>query len=259
MTPDADYRSWNLFGLEELFPAVNQRIAEDDSMLHAENRRHYFEVGAAALAAMLTVLQVARIPETRIDDILDFACGYGRVARWLRARFPKARILGADRVLKAVTSLKEVLGVEAQQVGSDFEIPLPRSFDLIWNGSLITHLSAEKSRRAIAFMASYLKPGGIVILTAHGPYVEQRIRLGQKVYGLREDQVEALLSGYAETGYGFGLHPNQSAYGISANKASWIVTTFEEIGLVPVFYGERFWNRHHDVFAAIRPETGSAS
>gem|GEM_PF-2734259 len=53
------------------------------------NPDDYFITGRSALQAVNHPLAAAHIPEKNVKRVLDYACGYGRVSRWLMAGFPQ--------------------------------------------------------------------------------------------------------------------------------------------------------------------------
>lgn len=54
--------------------------------------RHHLEVGLSALRAVDRVVDPGRPP----GSVLDFACGYGRVLRWLCGRFKGAVVTASE-------------------------------------------------------------------------------------------------------------------------------------------------------------------
>ena len=244
---------WDLSGQEIIFQRVNRTVDPGDSMCHGGNKRHYFECGASALAAIKEGLASCSVPHQEVSSILDYACGFGRVLRWLRTEFTSADILAMDVDEVALKSVRDNLGVRTRRADVSLSKPLNDCFDLIWMGSLITHLMEADSRRVLRYLAGHLNVGGMLAFTTHGPYVECRIRTGEKMYSLEAEEAKRLVSRYEQSRYGFGRYPKQQAYGISVSKASWVVEAVEASGLIPVYYKERGWVKHQDVFAAQKP------
>jgi hypothetical protein len=48
------------------------------------------------------------------------------------------------------------------------KIPIRETFDLIWVGSLLTHLDEPLWHEFLAFHVDRLNPQGLLVLTAHG-------------------------------------------------------------------------------------------
>lgn len=86
-----------------IFPHVNKNVAPGDGML-GEDESHYFAVGASAISCIRSAFLTAQKQRQSVKSVLDYACGYGRVLRWLKAEFPEARLLGVDADPKAASA-----------------------------------------------------------------------------------------------------------------------------------------------------------
>jgi trans-aconitate methyltransferase len=85
------------------------------------------------------LVPVNKAPED-CKKILDFRCGYGRVLRALRARFPEAHITACDLNEDATKFCAETFGATPVQGYSDLsKTILPHKYDAIWVGSVFTH------------------------------------------------------------------------------------------------------------------------
>jgi SAM-dependent methyltransferase len=51
-------------------------------------------------------------------------------------------------------------------------------YDVIWLGSVLTHLSRSYSREVLALVSRILKPGGLLIFTVHGDQTFPRLQEG---------------------------------------------------------------------------------
>src|SRR5262245_52875607 len=69
-------------------------ISQRDGMYVSGGEAHYFGVGADALKLVIQAMSLAGKEEIR--SILDLPCGYGRVMRYLRAKFPQASLVACD-------------------------------------------------------------------------------------------------------------------------------------------------------------------
>src|SRR5579862_6365034 len=129
--------NWSVIDWIKSLP-VDRKIAPDDQMYSADWERHYFYVGASALLALLNAVNIGcSYPggDRSVEHILDFGCGHGRVARYLRAAFPSADLYVTDYGASGVNWCVD--NFNCKDVGND----LPRQyFDLIWLGSVFTHL-----------------------------------------------------------------------------------------------------------------------
>ena len=236
-----------LYGQDAAFERVSLIVASGDGM-HDGDDQYYVQAGANALSLIKRAVELGNAGGIR--RILDYACGYGRVARWLEAEFPNAEIVAADTDGKAVAAVRRILGIDARIVDGRLGARLGDPFDLIWMGSLATHIAEDALGATLGYLASSLGADGVIVFSTHGPYVAERIRRGEKTYGLERPQRAAILEAYERDGYGFAPYPRQSDYGISTCKPRAVETLIEGAGLSPVFYESRGWVGHQDVFGA---------
>ena len=237
---------------------VRTDISPDDTMFEGD-RDHYFSVGRSALECIRLAMSAGSIPTFR--NILDFGCGFGRVMRVLRAAFPGAEIAACDVDRRAVDYCSETF--DAEPLYSDENpayIRIPRAFNLIWCGTLLTNVAAPQFIRFLELLHSSLLPGGLLVFTAHGPFVAERIRSRQCTYGLDEAAVPDLLQEYDAAGFGYLNYSGDvlarlhlSRYGISVCRPSWILERIEQLPHSRVLmYTERAWDNHQDSIAFLR-------
>lgn len=220
----------------------------DDGMYRG-NLQHYQGCGRDALrnCALALMSSNAGVP-TRI---MDFACGFGRVARYLRAAFPKAELCFSDAMAEATSFCASTFRGENRQIAKDFSnFSRNSKFDLIWVGSLFTHLDENKSIVLLRLLYSVLAENGVLVATTHGRYVEARRHKGGWPYAIDAAGYDALIESAVGSGYGFEPYPGMVDYGISLTKFGWWDS---QIGGLPgaetVMYRERGWDRHQDVIA----------
>lgn len=246
---DVSSETTNLYGQNDIFPAVSREVDPSDSMANGD-RGHYFSVGASALTSIRLALDTLRVEHANVHRVLDYACGYGRVLRWLRAAFPEAYIKGVDADRASAEAASALVGNgEAAQLDIRLTESLGDSFDLIWVGSLFTHLNAIETTRVLRYLRSHLSPTGVLVFTTHGLDVFQRVKSGERTYELEPDGIEILLDGFDKTGYGYADYPLQSGYGISVTRPIVINRLAVDSGLFPFFFRPHHWDNHQDVFA----------
>lgn len=239
-----------LFGRNETFANVPKEIAPGDGMLQPGDQEHYFVVGASASAAINDALRTARIAPKNISRVLDYACGYGRVLRWLKADFPAAYLVGVDADPKAARAAGNVVGVETRALDITLAGGLGDPFDLIWVGSLFTHLPAQETARVLRYLRGHLTNIGVLVFTTHGAIVEQRLSSRTRIYGLAEDAVDTVLLGVSQSGYGFAGYPHSPSYGISIARPSRMIAMLEAEGMRSIMFKDQGWAAHQDVYAS---------
>jgi SAM-dependent methyltransferase len=221
---------------------VIKEISPNDEMYATGGAERYWELGESALNAIRLSLQVAKRPEPR--SILDLPSGHGRVLRTLKAAYPQAHLAACDTNTDAIEFCSQVLGATPIQGREDpSDVELDDTFDLIWCGSLLTHLDATRWPGFFDFFSSALKPDGLLVFTAHGRKVLQNMRSGAPY--LDEEQQAAVIADFEKTGFGYRDYIGQDGYGISLSAHWWVFQRLER----PVhLYSEALWGSH-DVFA----------
>lgn len=228
-----------------LYDLVSLNVHEGDGMFHGDSR-HYLTCGASALNVIVAAIRLGGIDPR---SILDFGAGAGRVTRWLRVAYPSADISVTDIRADDLEFCAREFGARAWPSGIQVdELSAPSRYDVIWVGSVLTHLSASKSERLVRKLLSWLQPDGILVVSLHGRFV--RFRGPEfKYYGVGDAWTE-IERGYFSEGYGYTDYPGQDGYGISLCKPSWATALAERLeGSRLVLLSERAWDNHHDVLA----------
>lgn len=226
----------------------SRRIAVGDRMWDG-NDEHYHGVTASALATIESALAAAGSSWDAVGRILDLPCGHGRVLRGMRSRAPAATIVACDLDLDGVNfCADEFDAVPILSSDDPAAIVLPDTFDLIWCGSLLTHLPAAAARAFLDLFVDSLAPGGVGVVTLHGREMADRLLRGTD-YGIPASAGPRLLAA-AASGHGFEPYPGHERYGISLSTPMWVIAEIvrrPDIRLVT--YTEGGWDRHQDVLA----------
>jgi SAM-dependent methyltransferase len=231
--------------------AVATRISPRDEMLHGGDAHHYFSVGYSALACVRHGLEAAGTGEVRA--ILDLPCGYGRVLRMLRAEYPEARIVACDLQTGGVDFCARTFGAVPLYSAEDPErIGLEERFDLIWVGSLLTHLDAPGWQRFLALFRRSLAEGGALLFSSHGAACERRVAEQGERYGLAAEDLAAVQRGLRERGFGYADYGPGRGYGISMASEPFVREAAQRAGLKLVDYAPAAWDAHHDVVTCVR-------
>ncbi len=123
----------------ELIKKVSSRIYYGDGMYN-EDGVHYYRVGLSAIRCIDEALQAANLKNVR--TILDLPCGGGSVLRILVPRFPGSEITACELASGAAEFCSRTFGARSAFSSLNLdEVSLGKEFDLIWCGSLVTHLN----------------------------------------------------------------------------------------------------------------------
>ena len=232
---------------------VNQTVSESDTMWN----QWYWQVGESAV--MNVALAIASSNVTSVNHVLDLPCGHGRVLRHLTVMFPKARFYACDLDRGGVDFCSKTLGAHPFYSREELtEVVFPTTFDLIWVGSLFTHISRDLTRRWLNHLARFLTPSGIIVATTHGRWCESVHRLHPYI---AEQSWESVLREYRSTGYGYADYASSEShdyiagsYGISLVKPHAFISDLEGVEGTRIFmYRERGWADHQDVVAFGKP------
>jgi SAM-dependent methyltransferase len=184
--------------------SVIQEVSPNDQM-HTVAPDHYFALGQYAMRSIRIAMLAAR--KTAVRRILDLPCGHGRILRTLKAAFPDAELIACDINRDGVDFCAEVLGATpVYGVQDPAQIEIDGPVDLIWCGSLLTHLDAEGARGFLDLFESVLSPDdGLLVFTTHGRLCVERARRALDAIGSSPEEQERLLRGNSRGAMAFGL------------------------------------------------------
>jgi SAM-dependent methyltransferase len=136
----------------------------------------FLSSGKRLAEAIRDTLTKNGIDIARLESILDFGCGPGRVLRHL-PDLTGARLFGCDYNRKSISWCRKHLPL------AEFSINEPearlryddRSFDFIYALSVFTHFTEAQHGFWIDELRRILRPGGYLLLTTHGKHFEQDI------------------------------------------------------------------------------------
>jgi SAM-dependent methyltransferase len=225
-----------------------REISPDDEM-HMGTEEVYFGFGVAALDYIEIALRLARRSE--VGRILDFPSGHGRVLRMLRAAYPDAAITACDLDRQAVDFCARIFGAEPRYSHEDPDVLSLGTFDLIWVGSLFTHLAAERWLGFLRLFERSLAPGGVLVFTTAGRVQHGELKDGTRRYAIGDH--DALARDYEETGFGYQHYNHSNSYGISLAAPHWVCRQVARVpGLRLLSMTERGWNGRQDAVACQR-------
>jgi SAM-dependent methyltransferase len=242
-------------GIGDLLPAVEVQalgaVHRNDLMFRAGARdavAHYGRAGSDAV--LLCTDALATAGSSTPSRVLDFGCGHGRCARAFRAAWPSASITVCDVDRAAVRFCAERFRAAPLPVQPG-AVDLPaRAFDLVWAGSVLTHLRLDDAAPLLTAFANAVEDDGVVVVTTHGP---DAVREVVDAAGL-DERPEAIDRALHETGLAYRpyVHATDGGYGLA-----WFTTaTFRDVaadaGLDVLRHAPRAWASLQDVWVLSR-------
>lgn len=151
--------------IEFRIPARDQMLAH--SLDHHRDASialsQYFNVSIQQFNAFRQIVEDGFDRPADELQILDFACGYGRLLRFVSAWLPPENIRGAEIQHDALAFARDRFGVDGYATSSDPEaLRIDRRFDLIWVASLFSHLPDRLFRGWLNRLHALLAPGGVL-------------------------------------------------------------------------------------------------
>jgi len=223
---------------------INKTIDPLDHMYNT-GASWYFQVGEEGLRAVRRVLNLS--DNCAVRKVLDLACGHGRVARYLRAGFPDAQLFYCDIDIQAAEFCAKTFGGKAIASKEELtQVSLPSDCDVIWVGSLFTHLDRNRTERFLTYLCRFLAEEGVLVATFHGAWSKQ---LAETSPFMEPERWATVLEGYSVSGYGYRQYSHlKDDFGVSLSRPSVIVEMVERIpGVRLLAYMERGWGHNHDV------------
>jgi SAM-dependent methyltransferase len=241
------------------YPGIHGLIHYNDDSYYNSSPGHYISVGQSAMENIEYALRLSNKTIQNIGSCLDFPCGYGRVSRVLQTRLPESAALSVcDIIPEAIEFCAQEFGATPILGQKDIsKVIFPGKYDLIWIGSLFTHLDKKSFVDTLKLAAGNLEKEGVLVFTTHGSY-SLEILDSYGIPKLNRKEVEKHLQ---ENGFYFAPYPGESDYGISLSSEGFVCSLLEKYfpeQLKLLFYKPTGWDNHQDVFSCqrIQPPSG---
>jgi SAM-dependent methyltransferase len=205
---------------------------------------NYLDIGRSSIDLIFRAMLAADV--STVGSILDLASGAGRVTRHLRVCFPEAKLYVCDIAQDKARYAAEQFDAEFMESSPTFSRLSSNQFDLIFSGSLLTHLDEALTRSALDWIYFALAPNGIAIITTGG---RMQMVVGRSIKDDR--QWQELYRGVLDKGFNFyalveplcGVVP----YGSTHLTPSWLMKVLEQNdGLRVIGFQEAAWAGHQD-------------
>jgi SAM-dependent methyltransferase len=245
-------RRWGTRLFSRRYAGVPGRVHVHDTMLQNDSREeieHYIRVGQSAMTNIEAALAAAGRGWGDIESALDMACGYGRVLRWLVRRVAPARVSACEVLEESIRFCHAEFGAGPLLSNPELaRMRLPREYDLIWVGSLFTHLVPETGLEFLAVLGRALRPRGVLLFSTQGPSCLGQMASYGWMFKDKSDEFRRQLEarGAAYLPY-YQNHPD---YGIALHTPGYVDRALGAGGdgrLGRIYYAERGWDAHQDV------------
>ncbi len=109
--------------------------------------------------------------------ILDYGCGTGRAASFVKRYFPQSSFIGVDPSPKSIEVARKHFPDDTFRVlGTDGSIP-EKEVDVIFAAGVFHHIPKAEQAGAVQHIMNALKPGGYFVLFEHNPYNPLTVRV----------------------------------------------------------------------------------
>ena len=221
---------------------VDRTIAPRDGMVAADMPEQYFDLGRRALELIKFSSELCDKPH--YPDILDLPCGHGRVLRWLRAHYGYAKITACDLDRDGVDFCARQFGARPVYSEPDLrQVPFKAQFDLIWVGSLVTHLSQDRWLQTLDCLVQWTRECGVIIFTTQGRCYTSLLTRGRRNVTENIDKA-ALLEEFSRTGFAYQKYfeKEHGDYGVAVTSPEWLMRTLQRYpDIIMRSYLEEAW------------------
>ncbi len=135
----------------------------------------YYSVGQGVLLKWLKHLEKHGFNLRTLGAVMEFGCGTSRLLQHFR-NIEGLRIVGTDANPKMAQWCSEnISGIEYHhnELNPPLEFAEDNSFDLIYAFSVFTHIPAEAQRPWLREMRRILRPGGFLLCTVAGYWLQR--------------------------------------------------------------------------------------
>jgi SAM-dependent methyltransferase len=173
---------YKVFGAPDKLPLPPQKLHDLISGRHDVTIHDYLSIGRGQANALVQLLRDHAPSLRRLEPVLDFGCGCGRVARHLWSAEVGLRVWGSDINAEQIAWCRAHLPFETLEVNR----PTPPlifskgAFGLVYAFSVFTHLPADLQRPWLEELLRVLRPGGCLFLSLHGVAHAARLTPGER-------------------------------------------------------------------------------
>ncbi len=218
-------------------------------------RLHYMYGGRSALKCVVDALITADagVPKS----ILDFPSAHGRATRFLSAAFPESELWAGDINVEGVDFCVDRFGAKPFYSSPDLlSVSLPRKFDLIWCGSLASHLPEAQCKALFALLLGNLEENGILCITTCGrgmQWAHENVfkTIDEPGYQKICADLKEHSFGFASYSFRYGSYSATESYGMAFLYPAWIERNVLNPAIQVLQFREKGWHGTQDVWCMI--------
>jgi len=160
--------------------------------------------------------------------VLDFGCGYGRIARLMYFFTDPVRIIGVDPWDRSIEICRDCgLGDNFRQ--SEYlpdMLPCEVTFDFIYAFSVFTHLSEKVTLKCLSTLRKYISPNGLLCITIRPIEYWQH-------HQPQDERIAGLVRTHRRVGFAFQPHvrdpiDGEIPYGDTSITPEWLAENSPE-------------------------------
>jgi SAM-dependent methyltransferase len=218
-------------------------------------RHHYMYGGRNALKQTIFAMLATDRPPPR--SLLDFPSGHGRATRFFAAAFPEAEIWAGDINEPGIHFCAHHFGAKPFLSNVDLkQVKLDRKFDVIWCGSLATHLDEPGVTDLLELLTGALEEDGLLGITTCGRgFAWLHYNIWKSV---PDELFEIAQKKFLDRGFGYVNYPAQTQhscypggtnYGMTWIDPAWMYSFVKDReDLTIVSFAEKGWHGSQDCY-----------
>ena len=219
---------------DEMYLVSMPRVTEEEAL------SWYFKSGIMSLQSIEKILLAGEKPFPSINSFLDFGCGYGRVTRFLIQEMDADKIWVGDIYKEAVDFQKKYFNVNGFCSHTEpSKVEFPRRFEVIYAGSLFSHLPRDRFEEWLVALYNVLEEDGILIFSTHGEVVcPSEIEIDPSGFTYFKDSESSSLT--------------TEEYGLTYVTRDWAERLAGRLGINNLYFLEKELCEHQDIYVATK-------
>lgn len=205
----------------------------------------YLESGRECFRSIENIVKSFGKSLADMSSFLDFACGYGRVTRFLIQEIAPNKIWVSDIYNGAVDFQKKYFKVNGfYSYAEPSNVEFPRKFGVIYVGSLFSHLPENRFKEWLSALWDILDDGGILIFSTHGePICPPGIQINPSGFVFLSRSESRTLS--------------TKEYGVTFVSNGWVKNLAARLGISGIHFLEQELCGYQDVYVATKQNLSS--